>query len=287
MYIQIIIAGVTMVFIQSVLTWWGKRVDEVDDEKSNAESDEEEKLETINAASDLVTKDPIESMEISGFSVPPSNDKNGQLATVLIPVMDSLRKLLREHHMELRCIPVDLCSNTDSKGWRCKRSREEGFRYCAKCRKSSNDSTKRRWANHVVYDSKRSDTKRRYCIDDEDYITADWVLKQRERQNNLCYYCDQEMQIERRTAYNGLQAERLTEALAHLKGICVLACGNCNRRSHYSRFCPYPIGKARELGYELDEFHFFKGIPPSCLPSRLSIYQEIQRELAEQTQPQE
>ena len=87
MYIQIIIAGVTMVFIQSVLTWWGKRVDEVDDEKSNAESDEEEKLETINAASDLVTKDPIESMEISGFSVPPSNDKNGQLARIWLPAV--------------------------------------------------------------------------------------------------------------------------------------------------------------------------------------------------------
>ena len=63
-----------MVFVQQVLSWFGQSV-------AHAESDEEPQCETVSPASDLVTPDPIESMEINGYTVPPSNDKNGALAT--------------------------------------------------------------------------------------------------------------------------------------------------------------------------------------------------------------
>ena len=266
-----------MVFVQQVISWFKQPASDADDEKSNAESDEEPQCKLVSPASDLVTSDPIESMGINGYTAPPSNAKNGQMATVLNPVMSELQALLKKHHIEIEITPHRLCCNTGRNKWRCKRRREEPYRYCYKCRKSVYDSGKRRWNHHVIYDSKRSDARRRFDVDDPDFITAEWVLEQRERQDNKCYYCDREMQINRRTAFDGLQPERLTESLPHLKSICVLACGDCNRRSHYSRFCPYPIKQARLLGFELDEFHFFKGIPPTCLPSRLSIYQENQR----------
>ena len=130
----------------------------------------------------------------------------------------------------------------------------------------------------MVYDSRRSDARRMYDVDDPDYITGEWVLEQRELQGNRCYYCDRLMQVERRTAYDGLQVERLTESLPHLQSICVLACGDCNRRSHRRLFCPYPVAQARELGFELDDHHCFRGSPPTSLPSRLSIYQASQQE---------
>ena len=262
-----------MVFVQQVLSWFGESV---------GESNEREQCVRVNPASDLVTPDPIESMGINGYTVPPSNDKNGALATVLNPIMSELQTLLKNHHIELEIKAHPLCCNTGKNNWRCKRRREGNYRYCAKCRKSVYDSGKRRWHHHVIYDSKRSDARRGFDVDDPDFITPEWVLEQREKQKNKCYYCAREMQIKRRTAFDGLQPERLTECLPHLKSICVLACGDCNRRSHYSRFCPYPIAQAREREFELDEFHFFKGFQPKSLPSRLSIYQESQRRLAEQ-----
>ena len=141
--------------------------------------------------------------------------------------------------------------------------------------------------NHVVYDSKRADARRGFDITDSDYIDGDWVLRQRELQDNRCYYCDRKMQIKRRNTFDGLQAERLTESLGHLKSTCVLACGNCNWRSYNRQFCPYPIKDAIELGFDLDENHCFRGTPPTHLPSRLWIYQERQREMGERYPPQE
>ena len=71
-----------MVFVQQVLSWFGNSVAPQEEEKSNAESNEGEKLETVSPASDLVTPDSIESMEINGYTAPPSNDKNGALANI-------------------------------------------------------------------------------------------------------------------------------------------------------------------------------------------------------------
>ena len=277
-----------MVFVQQVLSWFGNSVTPAEEEeKSNAESNEEEKLDTVNPASDLLPKLNGNSMEINGYTAPPSNDENGALASVVSPIMSELQTLLKQHHIEIEIKAHHLCSNTGKNNWRCKNRREGNYKWCAKCRNSSYKSGKRRWHHHVVYDSKRSDTRRGYDIDNPDYITAKWVLEQRERQKNKCYYCDREMQIKRRTAFDGLQPERLTECLPHLRAICVLACGDCNRRSHYSRFCPYPIAQAKALGLELDEYHFFKDFPPKYLPSRLSIYQENLRQSAEPSLRQE
>ena len=281
-----------MVFVQQVLSWFGRSVgpaesDEkearVSEPEEDAESDEKE-LESVTPASDLVTEFNGDSMGINGYTAPPSNDKNGALA-VLNPVMEDLQEYLRKHHIWMEIKVHRLCNNTGRNNWRCKRVREGDFKYCAKCRKSVYASGKRRWNHHVVYDSKSSDRNRGFGVDDPDYITPEWVLEQRKVQGNRCYYCEKEMQTRMRTAGDGLQPERLTESLPHLKAICVLACGDCNRRSHYRRFCPYPISQAGE--YELDEFHFFRGIPPTNLPSRLSIYRENRRRLAEQCQPQE
>ena len=278
-----------MVFVQQVLSWFGNSVssERKSSSVSNAESNEEKQIETVSPASDLVTELNGESMEINGYMVPPSTTENGALATVLNPVMSELQSLLKNHHIELDITAYQLCCNTGRNNWRCKRRREGKYRYCAQCRKSVYDSGKRRWHHHVIYDSKRSDARRGFDVDDPDYITAEWVLEQREKQENKCYYCNREMQIKRRTAFDGLQPERLTECLPHLKSTCVLACGDCNRRSHYSRFCPYPIAQARERGFELDDYHFFKEIRPTSLPSRLSIYQENQRQLAEPCPQQE
>ena len=274
-----------MVFVQQVLSWFGNSV--CNEEEICAEADEGEQCETVGPASDLVTPDPIESMGITGYTAPPSNDKNGALASVISPLLSELQTLLKNHHIELDVKAYPLCCNTGKNNWKCKRRREGNYRYCAKCRKSVYDSGKRRWHHHVIYDSKRSDARRGFDVDDPDFITPEWVLEQRERQKNKCYYCAREMQIKRRTAFDGLQPERLTECLPHLKSICVLACGDCNRRSHYSRFCPYPIAQARELGFELDDHHFFMGFPPTSLPSRLSIYQGNQRQSAEPYPPPE
>ena len=260
-----------MVFVQQVLSWFGESVD------SNVKSNDPPQCETVSPASDLVTELNADSMEIDGYMVPPSTTDNGALATVISPIMSELQAILKQHHIALDIKAHRLCCNTGRNNWKCKRRREGNYRYCAKCRKSIYDSGKRRWHHHVVYDSKRSDARRGFDVDDPDYITAEWVLKQREKQDNKCYYCAREMQIKRRTAFDGLQPERLTESLPHLKSICVLACGDCNRRSHYSRFCPYPIAQALDLGYKLDDHHFFMGFPPKSLPSRLLIYQENQQ----------
>ena len=76
-----------MVFVQQVLSWFGRSVappesDENEERESeaDAESNEEEKLETVTPASDLVTELNGNSMEITGYMVPPSNDENGALA---------------------------------------------------------------------------------------------------------------------------------------------------------------------------------------------------------------
>ena len=215
--------------------------------------------------------------------MPPSNDKNGELASVISgPVLEELQTRLKQLHVSLELTMHPLCCNTGKNNWKCKRKRVLPYRYCMKCRNSSYESGKRRWNHHAIYDSKRSDVRRGFDIDDDDFITPDWILEQREKQGNRCYYCDRVMQIRRRTAFDGLQPERLTESLPHLKSICVLACGDCNRRSHNWRFCPYPKAQAEALGYELTNYHMFKGTPPTPLPSRLSVYQEHQRRLASQ-----
>ena len=136
-----------MVTVQSVLSWFGgtlsyeeeKSSEAVSEEKSsaqsNAESNEEEKLESVSPASDIFPKLNGNSMEINGYTVPPSNDKNGALA-VLKPVMEDLQEYLRKHHIWLELKTHKLCNNTGRNNWRCKRVREGDFKYCAKCRKS-------------------------------------------------------------------------------------------------------------------------------------------------------
>ena len=190
-----------VVWSQTVLSWFGQAVAQPGaatgegEEITNAESNEGEQCETVSPASDLFTESPIGSMEINGYTVPPSNDKNGALATVLNPVMSELQSLLKNHHIELDITAYQLCCNTGRNNWRCKRRREGKYRYCAQCRKSVYDSGKRRWHHHVIYDSKRSDARRGFDVDDPDFITPEWVLEQREKQKNKCYYCAREMQI--------------------------------------------------------------------------------------------
>ena len=84
-----------MVTVQSVLSWFGGRLSYEDEKssvseekssaqsnaESNAESNEEEKLESVSPASDIFPKLNGNSMEINGYTAPPSNDKNGELAS--------------------------------------------------------------------------------------------------------------------------------------------------------------------------------------------------------------
>ena len=261
---------------QTVLSWFGTAVQEP------AESNEEpEELCRVCPASELVTESDGDLMEINGYTATPSNEDNGLLA-LLNPVLTQVQAYLKRHHMSITIKVNKLCNTKSGRNsWRCKRVRDPGHKYCFKCHTNVYASGKKRWSNHVVYDSQSSDRHRRYPIDSPDYITADWVRETAEKQNMKCYYCDKKMQTARRTASDGLTVERLTECLPHLKSICVLACGDCNRRSRSGNFCPYPIDQAKLLGFDLDEYHKFKGIPPMNLPNRLSIYRGRQTSLVE------
>ena len=266
---------------QTVLSWFGQAVVEPEEEKSQepAESDEERQLSQVCPASDLVTRSDGNLMEINGYTATPSNEDNGPLP-LLNPVLPVLQNYLKRHHLSITIKVNQLCNTKSGRNsWRCKRVRDPGHKYCFQCHTAVYASGRRRWSNHMVYDSQSSDRDRGYPIDSPDYITADWVVEQTKKQNMKCYYCAKTMQIERRTAPDGLQVERLTECLPHLKSICVMACGDCNRRSRSGNFCPYPKDQADLLGFDLDDFHKFKGIPPMNLPNRLSIFRGRQTSL--------
>jgi hypothetical protein len=88
------------------------------------------------------------------------------------------------------------------------------------------------WWVSCISGSKYNDKKyERY--DKKNYIDKDFLLNQREEQNNKCIYCECLMNNRGKTrTKKTLTIERKDNDLGHNKDNCVLACWGCNRKRH-------------------------------------------------------
>ena len=91
------------------------------------------------------------------------------------------------------------------------------------------------WNTVMVKHSKESDTEKGRPWNEEEYVTAGFLLEKFQEQEGACFYCGCEMQIQDRMADDGLTIERLDNSIAHTRDNCVLACFECNckKRTHW------------------------------------------------------
>jgi hypothetical protein len=88
-----------------------------------------------------------------------------------------------------------------------------------------------RWYRRIVRDCKCSDFKAGREVDLKTYIQSDQLEGLQDTQENLCYYCQEQMDwLERRSARNGLTCERLDNTRPHEADNCKLCCKRCNSR---------------------------------------------------------
>ena len=94
-----------------------------------------------------------------------------------------------------------------------------------------------KWFNRIIRDSRYNDGRQnRYISPDIQYIDTPTLLHFQQDQQNMCYYCQCQMNhLERRKSKNGLTLEREDNRLAHYKTNCLgLCCKSCNSKK-YSR----------------------------------------------------
>ena len=133
-------------------------------------------------------------------------------------------------HAKGRC-EKRLCSNRSGHGTRCKRPAVEGKMRCAKCAACARRTRVIHWASTMVNQSKTNDRPRPFTWREEDYITKEWLLDLYKTRSQ-CYWCGAGyLSTVTRRRNHGIQVERLSNKLPHLKRNCVFACAHCNRRS--------------------------------------------------------
>ena len=127
---------------------------------------------------------------------------------------------------------VDQCSNKNGRGKRCPRPAWNGFRRCERCHKSNQRSLKRNFLSRMVIHNRNRDHGKGFRWAPGEYVTRDWLLARLDAQGPICYWCGKgNLDTKKRLTDNGIQLERLSNKLPHLKRNCVFACGHCNRRS--------------------------------------------------------
>ena len=89
------------------------------------------------------------------------------------------------------------------------------------------------WNTVMVGHSKQADTEKGRTWNEEEYVTAGFLLEKFQEQETACYWCGVEMQIQDRQADDGLTIERLDNSIAHTRANCVLACFECNCKKHH------------------------------------------------------
>ena len=84
------------------------------------------------------------------------------------------------------------------------------------------------WHKVMVKHSKQADTEKGRPWNEEEYVTAGFLLEKLKEQEGVCFWCGCQMQYLNRTADDGLTIERLDNNIAHTRANCVLACFECN-----------------------------------------------------------
>ena len=92
------------------------------------------------------------------------------------------------------------------------------------------------WFNRIPRDSRYNDRRRgRQIREDIPYISASDLLAFQNKQQNRCYYCDNQMKWygDRRSDKTGLTLERRNNDLPHYTMNCLgLCCKSCNSRDY-------------------------------------------------------
>ena len=92
------------------------------------------------------------------------------------------------------------------------------------------------WFNRIPRDSRYNDRMRGRTIrEDIHYITGSDLLGFQNKQQNRCYYCDNQMKWygDRRSDKTGLTLERKNNDLAHYTMNCLgLCCKSCNSKKY-------------------------------------------------------
>ena len=135
---------------------------------------------------------------------------------------------------------VRRCSNTSGRGKRCPRPAWGDWQRCEPCHKSNRRSIRRRWMKRLV-DNCYFHDKDRFKWNPADYVDEEHIKWLFEKQGPVCYWCGKKnLSITNRKGNDGLQLERLSNSLPHLKRNCVFACGKCNRGSWQPRWRKEP-----------------------------------------------
>ena len=143
--------------------------------------------------------------------------------------------------------PMDLYRerSTNNQCTRCgiKHSANWNLKKCPTCRASESkyrketrddrrknqerDYQRKNWPNRCLYLSKNAD-RRKDRTSDEPYITPQRLVTLRILQDNKCYYCDTELQVQNRKKPDGLTIERINNSKPHTISNVILCCHRCN-----------------------------------------------------------
>ena len=133
------------------------------------------------------------------------------------------------------------CSNTNGRGNRCKRPAWKHWKKCKQCHESNQRSIKKNYISRMVIYSRDKDQRKDITWKPEEYVTKEWLGKHFAKVGATCYWCGAcHLDTYNRRGAKGLQLERLSNDLPHLKRNCVFACGDCNRRSWTSKWDKIP-----------------------------------------------
>ena len=127
------------------------------------------------------------------------------------------------------------CGESHKDGWslqKCNKCRQKESAYRKRTRNLARKQQEREyqqknWFNRCLYLSRQSDNKKNRTSE-EPYITADRLKALRVLQDNRCFYCDKELQVQNRKQHDGLTIERLNNKEPHSMSNVILCCHRCN-----------------------------------------------------------
>ena len=199
-----------------------------------------------NAASYLEPYFNGNSMGSKGTMAPPAVNDKARL--------DVCKKKVGDEKIPAETIRK--CSNKSGKGRQCPRPAFKHFRRCEQCHMSNRRSIRRNYVSRMVIWSRDRD-RAKFKWSPGEYVTRDWLAHRLETKGPNCYWCGKtDLNTRKRLNDDGLQLERLSNDLPHLKRNCVFACGYCNRRSWSKKWKEVPFHLRKPLsGVELRLTH--------------------------------
>ena len=140
--------------------------------------------------------------------------------------------LYRERKQANQCVR---CGAKHVEGWtlqKCETCRKNESNYRKRTRNDARKAQEKmyqqkHWFNRCVYLSRASDA-RKNRTSDEPYITGARLRALRVLQDNKCFYCDTELQVDNRKQHDGLTIERLVNSKPHSMSNVILCCSRCN-----------------------------------------------------------